>query len=827
MTTIIQGRVVRRSTIARAIFLATVAGTASIAAAQDNADSTRDTAAPPVDQPVNIRPASQPVNIGVELGGGYDDNIYATRNHEQGDFYLLARPFARADLGSGGNTLTLRGEGEIGRYADHSSENYDDWLLASDWRGRLTRNLTLLGGAEWRWAHENRASPEAVSGLTPTQYRRKFGYLGLLGSLGDFRGRVAGTVTRYNFDDVATVGGTINNHDRNRLQSEIGARGGVVLKSGTELFVQGAYDWRDYDDRLDDFGYARNSEGFSLAAGVSGKLGKNLTGEVFAGWLRQNYSDVRLRDISTFDVGATLDWVGNNGLGGSFRLDRSVEETTLPGSSGYIVTSARIGLRKDANARLSAGMGLSGTHYEYIGGLRTEFVIGGDIWARYWLNRHIYFRADYSHAERSSNAAGFDYNQNRFQLSIGAQLKPGFSADAAPVKLAAEVPAGAYAGVLAGYGTLVTGLDGPRGNAGSNTADFGDHGAGAAAVAGYGVLVNSLYLGVEAEASLRGPDWLHTASRVYSMDKRDAFGLAARVGVATPNHDLIYGRFGWSSAAIRTDYTHNAHDHSETDRLTGLGGGVGIEAPAGKRGFLRAEYVVTSYNDIDVPTGGGNFDNMSADETQFRLGGGVRFGHSPQDSADSAPVKFGGPYIGVQLGHGALVTSNQGIRSGDTALDVTRASQGGLLGIYAGYGTLLKSVYLGVEAEGDITAIDWNIERDPTGRVYSAQHDYSFGASARAGVRIGGSALLYGRVGAVRTRFDVRFETNNASVRATDTRTGLRYGAGLEIGLGESTRLRGEYTLTDYSAYDVEYGRNSDRFDHSEALFRLGLAWRL
>lgn len=776
--------------------------------------------------PVPKAETPSPLDVGIEITGGYNDNIFATRNREEGDFVLLLRPSVRANLGSGDTTLSLRGESEIGRYADFTSEDYEDWLLAADGRAHLSTDLSLIGGAEWRWDHENRASPEAVSGLEPTQYQRGFGYLGLLASSGNLNGRLAGTVTRYDFDDVPTTGGFINNDDRDRWQGEAGARAGVSLDSGTGLFVQATYDWRDYDDPIDDGGYRRDSDGFSLSAGVRGTLGDGFSGEVFAGWLRQDYRDARLKGIETFDIGAVLEWAGRNGLGGSLRLDRSIEETTLPGASGFIATSGRLSLRNEVHPRLSAGVGLSGTHYEYVGDPRTEFVIGGDAWVNYWIARNVYLGASYLHAQRSSNAAGFDYDQNRFQLTVGARLRPGYSADAAPLAIGGAPPGGGYAGLLLGHGALIAGLDGPRGR-GRNTADFGDHGAAAVAVVGYGMLFDSLYLGVEAEGSLSGPDWLHTADRVFSMDKRNAMGVAARLGLATPYGTLAYGRFGVGAAKIRTDYFHNVDVYGDNKRHLGLSAGLGIEAPAGRRGFIRAEYVVTSYDDTDVPTGGGDFDNFSASESQFRVGGGFRFGSPSAQPGELAPVVFAGPYIGLQIGHGSLVTSNQGLRSGGTAVDIDRASHGGLLGVFAGYGAVIRRSFLGLEVEADTSAINWNIERDPNGRIYSAAHDYSFGGAVRAGLLLGKSAMAYARVGAVRTRFDVPYEVSGTIVRSTDTRTGVRYGGGLEIGLGGRARLRADYTATQYDQYDIKYGTNTDGFDHSEALFRIGVVWRL
>ena len=167
----------RRFTILKAPLLATAAMTATAAAAQDGAgaanvaevvaqgDDASKTNSAAAD-------ADRAVNAGIEIAGGYNENVYATRNRERDDFYLLAKPFVRADVGSSGTTATLRGEGDIARYAEQTSENYDDWLLGLDGRTRLDPGLSLIGGGDYRWAHESRSSPEAENGIEPTRYRR-------------------------------------------------------------------------------------------------------------------------------------------------------------------------------------------------------------------------------------------------------------------------------------------------------------------------------------------------------------------------------------------------------------------------------------------------------------------------------------------------------------------------------------------------------------------------------------------------------------------------------------------------------------------------------
>jgi outer membrane immunogenic protein len=374
--------------------------------------------------------------------------------------------------------------------------------------------------------------------------------------------------------------------------------------------------------------------------------------------------------------------------------------------------------------------------------------------------------------------------------------------------------------LFAGHGALVTGLDGPRGQ-GSNTADFGDTGTAYGLMAGYGATIGNAYFGAEIEGSLDGPDWIHRAERVFSVAKSDSFGIAARAGWLTPARDLLYGRIGISRTQLRTRYDLFDNHYDQTKWFTALNFGLGAEAGVGRSGFVRAEYVLASYNDINVPSGKGA-DNMSSSEGQFRFGGGIRFG-GPATRKAVKPTIFGGPYLGVQVGYGALVSRNFGVREKSQAIDISRAGQGPLIGIFAGYGVTWNRLYAGLEADADMSRIDC----DPKGRTYSARHQYSYGGGIRAGWLISKSAMLYGRIGPTRTRFIIPYETTNQSVRSERSKTGLRMGAGLEVGLGPRDRLRIDYTLTDYGAYDLPYGHNnSDRFQHDENVVRIGVAHR-
>ncbi len=782
-------------------------------------------AAPPAEaeQASADREISAGLDLWVDAVAAFSDNIFATQNDKASDFIFLLEPGAEFSVGGKNASAAFRGEGEIARYDRNTGEDYDDWTAGVGTKVRLSKNFLLIGGGEYEWDHENRTSPDDANGSEPTRYERGYAYAAALISSGAFYTRIGATVENYEFSATPFSAGSINNADRDRIQIETGARAGVEVSKGLSVFVQGAFDRREYDSGLDDFGFDRDSNGYSAALGVSRTFSPSVSGEVYGGVIHRNYRDSQLPAFDTFDVGAELKWKAPEGLSGSLRLDRRIEETTLPGASAYILTSGAITASLSPHPRLSSGLSLTGAHYDYEGVARSEFIVGVNAWTKYWLSRRIFAGVDYAFAQRTSSAAGFDFSENRLTARLGAQLSPRDFAGAGALSgfFNETAPGGFYLAAFGTYGALTTGLDGPRGS-GSNTADFGDFGLGYGGAIGYGVVAKRLYLGVELEGTSDSARWSHASAREFSANKANGFGGGVRIGYVTDRRDLLYGRFSVLSSEFETNYTSHGVEVEAHERERGLGFGIGLEAQGLGREFIKVEYSVAAYDDYDIATGASTFDNFSNVESQFRFGVGFRTGVA-EPAEDMKPVKFSGLYAGLQLGHGALASRNEGVRSGGSQLDVMRSAHGPAIGAFAGAGATISRLYVGAEADVDVSDIDWNIERDPTGRVYSAEHEYSFGAGARVGVLLDGSSLVYSRVGVVWTRFATDFETGKATVNSRVMRAGLRIGGGLETSLTPRSRLRLDYTYTNYPEYAVEYGSSVDTFRNSEVLFRLGV----
>jgi opacity protein-like surface antigen len=194
-----------------------------------------------------------------------------------------------------------------------------------------------------------------------------------------------------------------------------------------------------------------------------------------------------------------------------------------------------------------------------------------------------------------------------------------------------------------------------------------------------------------------------------------------------------------------------------------------------------------------------------------------------------ADVGWPGFYAGTQLGYDAFHVRTDRERGGSA----NRAEFGNRdfeAGLFAGYGIDLNRWYLGVELEGSKNRADIEYrKKEPDNRTLEAEHDHSYGMSARLGYTIPNGVLLYGRAGAVRSKMKFSYRVNNLPQNAVDdstNQTGLRYGLGADIPASDRLFVRLDYSYTDFDSYKADVVTEAEKLDPDQNLFRLGLGWR-
>lgn len=386
---------------------------------------TVETRSRPAWDPLGIRLGAFVLFPSLTLRETFTDNVFADTGDRRADLITQVQPAVSLRSGWSRHSLTFDAGGDIGFFADNSDEDFEDFFFGSAGRLDLRRDTVAKASAEYRNAHENRGSPDDVNGDEPTEIDNVTVATGILHRFGRFSVGADGELRRLDFGDVtattaAGVPFVINNDDRDRDIYTATGRLGYEIQPSYQAFVLGSGNWRRYDQAVDDNGFQRDSDGFSIAAGVRLDLGGVIFGDLFAGYTRQSFDDPTFGTVQGADFGADMTWTVTPLTTISGTASRTVEDTTIVGASGFFRNEA--GLSVDHELLRNLILGVEGRYslddYQDISREDRNIALGAD--ARYLLNRNIYLSLGYNFRHRESTVAA-DFAENTALLSLRAQ----------------------------------------------------------------------------------------------------------------------------------------------------------------------------------------------------------------------------------------------------------------------------------------------------------------------------------------------------------------------------------------------------------------------
>ncbi|HEY1487106.1 MAG TPA: outer membrane beta-barrel protein [Micromonosporaceae bacterium] len=360
------------------------------------------------------------IKSAVELSGGYDTNPGRLNVPKGMPFWVAAPEFLAvsdwdrhavvADLRGSftgyGNSLPPTIDGVV----SPAPTNIDrpDFTGHIDGRLDVSRDTHLTSELRLRVSTDNPGSPNIQAGLANYPI-----YTTLGGSLGIDQGfnrldvAVGGTVDRTVYQDsTLTDGTTSTNDDRNFNQYGGIGRVSYELTPGMKPFVEVEGDSRVHDLPLDRNGFARDSSGGYAKAGTSFEFSRLLTGEISIGYAERSYADPRLDRLQGLLTAASLTWTATPLTTARFYSTTSIDETTLPGTSGVLTHLYTVEVDHDFRRWLTAiGKFTYGTlDYQGDGRSDTTYSIEGDV--IYKLTRNLWIKGTLRRDILDSNIAG-------------------------------------------------------------------------------------------------------------------------------------------------------------------------------------------------------------------------------------------------------------------------------------------------------------------------------------------------------------------------------------------------------------------------------------
>ena len=358
----------------------------------------------------------------VTVTGEFNDNIFAIDGsiaNEISDEILIIEPAFILTSNWSRHKLVIFGRAEIGRFNDITSEDYEDFDFGFNGRIDIKHWTNIKTGVRFQRLHEERGTPSAVSGLTPTVYDVLTGEAELNHTQNRVSFSLRGEVKDLDYDNVLGSGGVIfNNDDRDRTIYQAGAEIGYDLSSGVRAFIEGRYNVQVYNAAIDDNGFNRDSDGFAVIGGLHIELTGKLSAKGSIGYRDQRYDDASLVNINGVVWSLDVIWLPTGLTTVTVFSKRTIEETTLIGSSGYLLSRFGGQIDHEFIRNLIGSVFLEFQTWDYQGITREDNYLRTGVEVIYMLNRYLYASVRFNFVDRDSNVLGQDYKRNIVAFSL-------------------------------------------------------------------------------------------------------------------------------------------------------------------------------------------------------------------------------------------------------------------------------------------------------------------------------------------------------------------------------------------------------------------------
>jgi hypothetical protein len=414
-------------------------------------------------------PASAPPVPGYTFAGGtlttavtiatfFDDNVFATATHRLSDVVFVARPeFSWVTQGKN-YTLSTDGFVEARRYAKFDSEDQVNGSFGTNFVVTPDSDTQVVGNARYLHEHLDRGTSETIGPggvLLSTTFAHPVAYDEALGSIA--------LNERYDrwWTSVGLAGLSINYQNPsipgdlvklNYADGGIGVangRVGYVISPLTSVFVEAAGNTRDWQVS------AFDSTGYRLVGGVLFDNGPNarVKGEVWAGYMNQQYNGVSFQDISSWTYGAGLTFGFTDKLTGVIEGKREAKEAALslatlapgvigasnavcaatPGASCVSDIESSIGGRLEYRIlpKVAIGGGLTFVEDDYLGaaaGNRSDRTLSPLASIKYFPNNKVILGFDYRRINfdpiggQSAGVSSVSYFRDVYLLSMNGKF---------------------------------------------------------------------------------------------------------------------------------------------------------------------------------------------------------------------------------------------------------------------------------------------------------------------------------------------------------------------------------------------------------------------
>lgn len=355
----------------------------------------------------------------------YDDNIYATDIDRVDDFIADITPSLaiRSDLADKSLNAYLYYTRTL--YVDAVSQNTSQYGANVEGSYSLSDGTSLSTSLRADRAVESRRSLGSYrQSDRPVQYTDLEAKVSASHNAGPLYLGTSGRVRRVGYGAADLNGNALSQKDRNFTIYGGDVIAGYNLHRLTRLIATFTAERRQYDVRIGRSGFDptvhidRGAEGFRIEGGVQRELSALLSGTIRIGYMKFNYADSRLRDVSSFSYFGDLRWSFTPLTTIKLSASRRLDETVSPLTAGNLRDEAALSVSHELLRTLFIEGSLRAAAIRPTGNQQDSNEFEGSLAARYYFGRRFRLELAYTHASRNSDDRSIAFRDNTVLLSL-------------------------------------------------------------------------------------------------------------------------------------------------------------------------------------------------------------------------------------------------------------------------------------------------------------------------------------------------------------------------------------------------------------------------
>lgn len=380
---------------------------------------------PPDDEPfgpVGFTSGAFLLRPSIELQSGYDTNAQKAVNGKASWFNTLQGAF-NAQSQWQRHELVLDLRGAYTAYNDVGGADRPE--VQASLRGRIdVTSLTKIElESKFGLTTERAGSPDAIAAVQRQPNVYAFGQTAaLVQRFNRFELTTGVGIERNVYENAELTSGLVTSlADRDYTAYSARLRGAYEWSPDVKPFAEASVDRRERDLPVDFNGITRDSDGYTLRAGLTFGRKEWLFGEVSAGISHRSYAAPALQDITGLIFDAQLTWLAT-GLT-TFKLNAAsgIDETSALGASGVLRREMRLTMDHAFRRWLIGSASVGWLREEYEGTALVNDYLRISAALTYSLNRSLALKAEYRNEHFFSSVPGQDYTANIGLIGIRLQ----------------------------------------------------------------------------------------------------------------------------------------------------------------------------------------------------------------------------------------------------------------------------------------------------------------------------------------------------------------------------------------------------------------------